>query len=105
ISGTDVRVFVAGERVMACEVRTDALDFRDDADPDIEAIELPDAVAASCLEICKALDLVWTGIDFRRTPEGEYVFFEANPSPMFLGFESRCGLPLSDSLLDLLAPT
>ncbi|MCP4377048.1 MAG: RimK-like protein, partial [bacterium] len=49
-----------------------------------------------------ALDLVWTGIDLRLTEKGEYFFFEANPSPMFLGFQSRCDLPLSESLIDLL---
>jgi hypothetical protein len=41
-------------------------------------------------------------MDFRLTPDGRYVFLEANPSPMFMGFESRCGLPLTDSLIDLL---
>ena len=46
--------------------------------------------------------LVWTGIDFRLTPDGRYVFLEANPNPMFLGFEDRCGLPLTDALANLL---
>ncbi|MCG8586105.1 MAG: hypothetical protein MI757_15460 [Pirellulales bacterium] len=102
IRGTDVRVFVAGDRVMACELRTDALDFRDDDDPEIVAIELPDKMTDVCREICKALSLVWTGMDFRRTEDGTYYYFESNPSPMFLGFESRCGLPLTEALLDLL---
>ena len=52
--------------------------------------------------MARALDLLWTGIDLRRTPEGRYVFLEANPSPMFLGFESRSGLPLTAALADLL---
>jgi len=30
------------------------------------------------------------------------VFLEANPSPMFLGFEERTGLPLTESLTELL---
>ena len=42
------------------------------------------------------------GIDLRLTPEGRYVFLEANPSPMFLGFEARAGLPLTDALVALL---
>ena len=99
---TGIRVFVAGERVMACEVITDALDFRDDEDPTIVAVDLPKEVAKASLKICQALELVWSGIDFRRTDDGAYYFFEANPSPMFLGFESRCGLPLTESLIDLL---
>src|SRR5579885_1596885 len=102
VPGTNIRVFVAGERVLACEVRTEALDFRDDQDPVIVPHELPTDVAAWCLTAARALELLWTGIDLRRAPEGRYVFLEANPSPMFLGFEARCGLPLTESLLRLL---
>ncbi len=102
VLGTDVRVFVAGDTVLACEVVTTTLDFREDPDPKITAIDLPPEVAQQCLRAARALDLVWTGIDLRRTPEGKYVFLEANPSPMFLGFEARSGLPLTESLLRLL---
>jgi glutathione synthase/RimK-type ligase-like ATP-grasp enzyme len=102
VPGTNVRVFVAGQRVLACEVRTEALDFRDDGDPEIVPHELPADVAEWCLRAAQALDLVWTGIDLRLDPEGTYLFLEANPSPMFLGFESRSGLPLTASLAALL---
>jgi glutathione synthase/RimK-type ligase-like ATP-grasp enzyme len=102
VFGTDVRVFVAGDTVLACQVVTTALDFREDPDPRITAIELPGEVAQQCVRAARALDLVWTGIDLRRTPEGKYVFLEANPSPMFLGFEARSGLPLTQALLRLL---
>ena len=43
-----------------------------------------------------------SGIDLRQTADGLFYFFEANPSPMFLGFEARCPLPLTNSLLSLL---
>jgi len=102
VPGATVRAFVAGQRILACEVRSDALDFRDTADPVIVAHELPPEVQADCAAIAEALELVWAGIDLRLTPEGEYVFLEANPSPMFLGFESRSGLPLTAALTDLL---
>jgi hypothetical protein len=102
IDGTNIRVFVAGERVLACEVRTDAIDFRDDAAPEIIAIDVSHELAAQSRAIAHALDLIWTGIDYRRTPGGDHFFLEANPSPMFLGFERRCGLPLTESLLALL---
>jgi hypothetical protein len=102
IIGTNIRVFVAGERVLACEVRTDAIDFRDDAEPEIRAVELPAEIADQSRRIAGALELVWTGIDYRLTPDGRYYFLEANPSPMFIGFERRCGLPLTESLAALL---
>ena len=102
VPGTNVRVFVAGQKVMACTVQTDAVDFRDDPAAPIAAHELPDAVADQCLQAARALDLLWTGIDLRRTLEGRYVFLEANPSPMFIGFEARTGLPLTEALAGLL---
>jgi hypothetical protein len=102
IRGSDIRVFVAGERVLACEIHTKEADFREDPDPRIEPIELPADVAEQCLRIARKLHLLWTGIDLRRTPEGRHVFLEANPSPMFLGFQQRTGLPLMESLVEVL---
>jgi hypothetical protein len=102
IEGTNIRVFVAGRRVLACEVDTGEIDFRDDPSPRITLHALPRNVEAQCLQIASALDLYWTGIDFRLTPQGEYYFLEANPSPMFLGFEHASGLPLTSSLIEVL---
>ena len=102
VPGSNVRAYVAGRRVLACEVHSAAPDFRDTDDPPITPHELPAEVRRQCLDAAQALHLLWTGIDLRRTPEGRYVFLEANPSPMFLGFESRSGLPLTDALADLL---
>lgn len=103
IQGTNIRVFVAGERTLACEVATEAVDFRDDAYADLRPVELPADIADQALRVAGALDLLWTGIDYRRRPGGEYVFLEANPSPMFIGFEEATGLPLTEALCDLLA--
>ena len=36
------------------------------------------------------------------TPDGRYVFLEANPSPMFMRFELDTGPPLTESLGALL---
>lgn len=102
IPGTNIRAFVASDRVLACEIRSGELDFRDDPDAAIIPCELPAEVVGHCLSAAKALDLLWTAIDLRRTPEGMHFFLEANPSPMFLGFESRSGLPLSNLLANLL---
>lgn len=102
VPGTNVRVFVAGQRVLACEVEAETIDFRDIDNPTIRVHDLSADMQACSLRIAEALKLLWTGIDFRLTPQGRYVFLEANPSPMFLGFEARCGLPLTEALTDLL---
>jgi hypothetical protein len=104
VPGTNIRVFVAGGRVLACEIATEHLDYRDDEAALITAHRLPDRMRGACLDIAARLDLVWTGMDFRLTPDGRYVFLEANPSPMFLGFEEKTGLPLTESLAALLLP-
>jgi hypothetical protein len=102
VPGTNLRAFVAGRRVLACEVKTGAVDFRDDPAAEIIPCDLPDDVRDWCLRAASELELLWTGIDLRRTPDGRHVFLEANPSPMFLGFEARTGLPLTAALADLL---
>jgi hypothetical protein len=105
IPGTNVRAFVAGERVLGCEIATSAVDFRDD---DVQRV-IPHQLSAEQQDVCRAiartLGLLWTGIDFRLTPDGRYVFLEANPSPMFIGFEDLSGLPLTDALAALLLET
>jgi glutathione synthase/RimK-type ligase-like ATP-grasp enzyme len=102
VPGTNIRVFVAGEQVLACEVATEHLDFRQDPEPRLIVHQLPAAIASLSIDIARELALLWTGIDFRLTPVGQYVFLEANPSPMFIGFESQTGLPLTEMLGDLL---
>lgn len=102
VAGTNVRAFVAGEVVLGCEVRAATLDFRDDDDAAVLPHALPPEVRDECRRIAGALRLLWTGIDFRLTAEGRYVFLEANPSPMFLGFEARAGVPLTAALTGLL---
>lgn len=102
IAGTSVRVFVAGDVIHACEFETTALDYRDDPAAVLRSHVLPDDVRAFCLRAAELLGLVWTGIDLQCTAEGRYVLLEANPSPMFLGFEERTGQPLTASLASLL---
>ena len=102
VEGTDVRVFLAGRALHACRLETDALDFRDDRNVRIVPADLPPDVADACRRIAAALKLVWTGIDLRLTEDGRYFYFEANPSPMFMGFEQQTHLPLTDALVTLL---
>ena len=105
IPGTNVRAFVAGARVLACEIATAAVDFRDDEAQRITPHKLASDKEEMCRAVARTLGLVWTGIDFRLTRDGRYVFLEANPSPMFMGFEELSGLPLTDALATLLLET
>jgi len=106
VPGDNVRVHTVGDDLFATRVRSDAVDYRyakrEGAEMAMEAFELPPAVAESCLRASRALGLPLAGIDFKLTPDGDYVCFEVNPSPGFLFYEQYTGQPISAALADLL---
>jgi glutathione synthase/RimK-type ligase-like ATP-grasp enzyme len=102
IPGTNIRSYVIGKSVYSAEIRSDSLDFRLDPKNQLLPVQLPESVVKDCLAITPALWLEWTAIDWRLTPEGEYVFLEANFSPMFLHFERQTNFPITQSLLELI---
>jgi glutathione synthase/RimK-type ligase-like ATP-grasp enzyme len=102
IPGTNIRSYVIGESVYTAEIRSSSVDFREDLSAELIPIELPESVQKQCLEIAKAFMLEWTAIDWRVTPTGEYVFLEANPSPMFIHFERQTGFPITKELVRLM---
>jgi hypothetical protein len=103
VAGVDHRVHVIGEDVFACAVEHDELDYRvTGARLVVHEIELPDADAERCAALARSLDLQLAGIDLRRTPDGEWVCFEVNPSPAFTHYETKPG-QLADSVARLLA--
>jgi hypothetical protein len=106
VPGDNVRVHTVGDHLFATRVRSDAVDYRyakrEGAAMEMQAFELPPETAAACLRASRALGLPLAGIDFKLTPEGEYVCFEVNPSPGFLFYEQYTGQPISAALADLL---
>jgi glutathione synthase/RimK-type ligase-like ATP-grasp enzyme len=102
IPGTNIRSYVIADSVYSAEIRSHALDFREDTKAELIPVQLPQSVQQHCLEITKALMLEWTAIDWRLKPTGEYVFLEANPSPMFLYFEKQTNFPITQELVKLL---
>lgn len=78
------------------------LDFREDKIAELIPINTPETVQKQSIAITKVLLMEWTAIDLRLTPEGEYIFLEANPSPMFLHFERQTGFPITQTLIQLL---
>lgn len=102
VPGTNVRSYVIGNAIYTAEIRSAAVDFREDTEAQLIPLTLPESVQQQCLAIARALWLEWTAIDWRVTPEGEYVFLEANPSPMFLHFERQTGFSITQQLVNLL---
>lgn len=102
IPGTNVRSYVIGDSVYSAEIRTDAVDFRDDSSAKIFPVDLPAKIRQQSKKIASTFALKWTAIDWRRTTTNKYVFLEANPSPMFLYFERQTGFPITQELVRLL---
>ena len=107
IRGVDVRVHVVGDALFACEIRSDAVDYRyahlSGADVELSSIVLPDECAGRCLALARAARLPLAGIDFRRTDDGEWYCFEINPSPGFTYYQRATGAPIDAAIATLLA--
>jgi hypothetical protein len=106
VPGIDVRVHVVGDALFACEVQSTADDYRYAARSGqhtrITACALPPDIEARCLAASLALGLPLCGIDLRRTPDGRWVAFEANPSPGFTYFAQATGAPIAAAIASLL---
>ncbi|EKE02772.1 MAG: hypothetical protein ACD_20C00334G0001 [uncultured bacterium] len=102
IDGVDIRVYVIGNKVFAAKIKAKTVDFRSDPEAELIPVELPDNIKEDCFKIMGLLDLKFSGIDIRQNKDGEYVFIEANPSPMFTFFEEKTGFPISGSLIKML---
>ena len=106
IPGDNVRVHTVGDQLFATRVRSETVDYRyasrEGGAVEMEPTTLPANVADSCLRLARRLDLLFTGIDLKETPEGDYYCFEVNPCPGFLYYEKHTHQPISAALAELL---
>jgi glutathione synthase/RimK-type ligase-like ATP-grasp enzyme len=108
VRGTDIRVHVVGRSTFAVRIESCAVDYRYSVqqtgeDAELVAADVPEAVEQACIALSERLDLPFTGIDLRVTPEGDYYCFEANPCPAYSYYQRRTGLPIADALVRWLA--
>ena len=107
VPGRDHRVHVVGDDLFACEVLSEADDYRYaglTGEPAIlRDVRLPADVAERCLSAARLLGLQVAGIDLRRAPDGRWFCFEVNPSPGFTYYEANTGQPIADAIAGLLA--
>ncbi|MGW3206870.1 ATP-grasp domain-containing protein [Streptomyces sp. NPDC001135] len=107
VPGPDVRVHVVGDRVLAAQVESPAVDYRYAArdgapSPVLHRIDPPADVSERCVALAAALHLPFAGIDLRVRPDGAWVCFEVNPMPGFTYYQDRAGLPIASAVVDLL---
>lgn len=103
----DIRVIVVGDVTFAAEVNTsagaDEIDWRVDPSNRWRRHELPLTVTEKCVQIVRALDLLYGAIDLRLRPDGQYVFFETNPGGQYFFVEAWTGMSISREIARRLA--
>jgi D-alanine-D-alanine ligase-like ATP-grasp enzyme len=68
----------------------------------MRAYDLPTDWAERCQELATTAGLLVAGIDFRRTPEGQWYCFEVNPSPAFTYYQTTTEQPIDEAIARLL---
>jgi glutathione synthase/RimK-type ligase-like ATP-grasp enzyme len=102
----ELRVTVIGNKLLACKISSQeaggetAVDWRhyNIAKTPHEEYVLPDDIATKLLEFHKQAGLVFSAFDLIRTPEGNYIFLETNPTGQWLWLEDLVGLPICKTL-------
>jgi glutathione synthase/RimK-type ligase-like ATP-grasp enzyme len=103
VPGIDLRVHtLATGEVLASEIRSESSDYRYDKERSIVPTEIPENIREICVNITRDLGLYLSGIDVRRTPDGDYYCFEVNPSPAFTWYENQTGQPISQAVANML---
>jgi glutathione synthase/RimK-type ligase-like ATP-grasp enzyme len=107
VEGVDLRITVVGDRMFAAEIDARATSYPFDmrmviGEAAMQGVTLPPKVRTALLKLQRRLGLTYGAIDMRRTPDGEYIFFEVNPAGQWLFVEQRTGLPISQAMADLL---
>lgn len=105
----DVRVTFVGGRFFSAAIhsQTDpaaSVDWRQTQDADLphSRIELPVALLEQLRQLMASLGLEFGCIDLVRTPAGEYVFLEVNPSGQWLWLDDQLDLGISEAVADWL---
>lgn len=106
----ELRITIVGERVFSERIYSQdhedtKVDWRRNVgkrSPRQEVHQLDPAVEKLCVELVKALGLMFGTIDVIITPSGDHVFLELNPNGQWLWKELLLGLPISDALIDML---
>jgi hypothetical protein len=107
VAGTDIRVTVAGDRLIATAIDVSQTESPHDFRPAwsearVESCQLPDDVAAGIRGLMLRLGLRYAALDFRRDEDGQHWFLEANPAGQWLFLEDRTGQPITRAVAEAL---
>ena len=101
----DVRVTFVGDHCFVADILGDAslIDWRDpNIDVNYTTSSLDDTTLSLCRKMLRELGLVYAAFDFIRTPSGNLIFLEINPTREWAWLEEKLGFSLRDSFIELL---
>jgi len=100
----DVRATFIGPKCFVADITGDPslVDWRD---PSLSVryaeSNLSDNVQAKCRAMLAELGLLYGAFDFLRTPDGDLVFLEVNPTGEWAWLEDRLGFPIREAFIQL----
>jgi glutathione synthase/RimK-type ligase-like ATP-grasp enzyme len=100
----DIRTTVIGRDWFVAEIKGkgDIVDWRSPkSDVSYAVSEVGDDVRQKCRTLLDRLGLVYGAFDFIRTPDGELVFLEVNPTGEWAWLEDMLGFPMRDAFIQL----
>jgi hypothetical protein len=100
----DVRATFIGPKCFTADIKGDSslVDWRDpDVSVNYSESSLSADVQATCQAMLEKLGLKYGAFDFVRTPDGELVFLEINPTGEWAWLEDRLGFPMRDAFIHL----
>ncbi|QVQ52153.1 hypothetical protein J4H86_26215 [Spiractinospora alimapuensis] len=101
----EVRLTVAGDRLLAATVHADSdtgvIDWRSDYRKlRYETTTVPQNVADGVHALLARLGLRFGALDFVVQPDGEWVFLEVNPAGQWDWIQHETGLPIVEAIVD-----
>jgi hypothetical protein len=101
---SDLRATFIGRHCFVADIKGDPslVDWRD---PDLAVSytvgSLSQEVEAMCRAMLAKLGLIYGAFDFLRTPAGDLVFLEVNPTGEWAWLEDRLGFPMREAFIQL----
>ncbi len=106
IDGTDWRVHVIDETVIATKIQSNGVDYRyahkEGKSTNLSAGEIPADIRQKCIDLNRMIGLHFGGIDLRIDRSGQVYCFEVNPSPAYSYYQNSTGQNIARHLADFL---
>lgn len=112
ISGDKVRTYIVGDFMVSALVQdtyhypkaqNNSCDYSNAKAVRLIPMQLPIAIQQLAVRIMRAFHMQYTAIDWRLTPQGKFVFLNADPSPEFANAQMQLNVDIDSAIVNLLS--